>query len=123
LSSKVSLREYFDGLREADRIAVQAALASAEKGVAAALAASEKAITKAETAAEKRFDLLNELRNGVATREQLEALAQRYDDLKTRLDKIEGRTTGVSASWGIIAAVVGAMIGIGGLVIALTRHG
>lgn len=45
-----------------------------DKAVSAALQAAKEAVIKAETAADKRFELLNELRNGVATVEQLEAL-------------------------------------------------
>ena len=52
MSDTVSLKEHFDSLREADKDALSAAL----------------------VAAEKRLDLLNELRQGVATTEQLTAL-------------------------------------------------
>jgi len=52
MSDTVSLKEYFDALREADKDALKAAL----------------------IAAEKRLDLLNELRQGVATTDQLNAL-------------------------------------------------
>lgn len=48
----ITLRDYFDALREADKDALHAAL----------------------VAAEKRLDLLNELRQGVATTDQLNAL-------------------------------------------------
>ena len=44
------------------------------KAVDAALIAVKEESKKTESAAEKRFDLLNELRSGVATVEQLEAL-------------------------------------------------
>jgi len=48
--------------------------ADSDKAIQAALVAQEKAIMKAENSAERRFELLNELRVGVATKEQLDAL-------------------------------------------------
>lgn len=67
--------------------------------VQAALAAAEKAVAKAEIAAEKRFELLNELRAGVATTEQLEALEKVVNEIKTRLDTRDGRGNGLNAGW------------------------
>lgn len=45
---EVSLKEHFDSLREADKVAVQAALVAAEKAVDAALVSAERAVNKAE---------------------------------------------------------------------------
>lgn len=96
-------KEHLKELRVADQRAIDAALVS-----------QEKAIVKAENAAERRFELLNELRDGVATKEQVEALDKVMDGLASRLDRIEGRSGGLNASWGyliggvgLIAAVVG----------------
>src|SRR5688500_14328802 len=58
----------------------------ADKAVQAALVSQEKAINKAETAAERRFDLLNELREGVATKDQLDSLEKVVDGLKDRIN-------------------------------------
>ena len=81
----------------------------------AALQAAKEAVTKAESAAEKRFELLNELRDGVATAEQLDALEKVVGDLAARVDRFEGRSTGLSAGWGYLvgaAGVVGAVIAV-----------
>ena len=58
-----TLKEYLDSL-----------LIEKDKQVDAALVAVKEEGRKTEIAAEKRFDLLNELRQGVATKQQLEAL-------------------------------------------------
>lgn len=78
-----------------------------EKGVQTALSAAEKAVIKAETAAEKRFELLNELREGVATKEQLEALEKVVNELKDRLNTSQGKNSGISAFAGWIVAAIG----------------
>jgi DNA-binding transcriptional regulator YbjK len=65
-----------------------------DTAVKAALTAAEKAVTKAEIAADKRFELLNELRSGVATKEQLEALEKVVTDLRDRLNSSAGVTAG-----------------------------
>lgn len=63
-------KEHLKELRVADQRAIDAALVS-----------QEKAIVKAENAADKRFELLNELRDGVATKDQLSALEKVVDAL------------------------------------------
>lgn len=89
-----------------------------DKAVEAALVAQEKAILKAETAADKRFELLNELRDGVATKEQIEALDKLVDGVASRLDRIEGRTGGLNASWGYLVGIVGLAATIIGVILA-----
>ena len=83
-----------------------------DKAVNAALQAAKEAVIKAETAADKRFELLNELREGVATHEQLEAVEKVVDDLKTRLDTGTGRTAGYSGSWGIFLAIATLVVAV-----------
>lgn len=67
---------------------------------------TEKAIKKAEASVNKRLDLLNELRGNVATRDQLDAMAQRVADMKTTLDTIAGRSGGKWQSWLVLVAAV-----------------
>jgi hypothetical protein len=69
-------------LREAQQIALTAALASAEKAVQTALLAAKEAVVKAEIATEKRLEGLNELRQGVATKDALDAMDRRLNELK-----------------------------------------
>jgi hypothetical protein len=119
----VSLREYFESLlREMDlryqqrydasNLALNAALLAAEKAVATAMIAAEKAVQKAEVAADKRFDLLNELRMGVATREQFESLETIVNTLKDDISAIRGKSSGTSASWAM-------MLGAGGFILTV----
>jgi hypothetical protein len=86
-----------------------------DKALAAALIAVKEENRKTEIAAEKRFELLNELRSGVATKDQLYALEKAVEDLKTSRDKGEGKGLGINQliAW-IIAgtAVIGFLIKI-----------
>ena len=101
---KISLKEYFEKiLKELDIRYEQR------------FQAQKEAITKAETSFDYRIGLLNELRGGVATKDQLEALKQHLDELKGRLDRQDGRSTGFKEGWGIlvgIAVVSGSVVGI-----------
>lgn len=88
-----------------------------DKAIQAALVAQEKAIIKAETAAERRFELLNELRQGVATKEQLEGLEKLVQGLTDRMNRDEGQTAGSQlsrvnfyAALGAIAAILGILV-------------
>lgn len=103
-------KEHLKELRAADQRAIDAALV-----------AQEKAIIKAENAAEKRFELLNELREGVATKEQIEALDKVVDGLSSRLDKIDGKSNGVGASWGVLLGVIGGAATIIGVILAFNN--
>lgn len=73
------------------------------QALAAALLAAEKAVDKANTANEKRFESVNEFRQALTdqtstfpSRVELNALSDRVTDLATRLDRTEGRSTGLS---------------------------
>jgi hypothetical protein len=103
-----SLKDHFDALRAADQTAVQAALA-----------AQEKAIIKAEAAAERRFELLNELRQGVATKEQLQALEKEMAAITERLTRGEGQKQGSEVTIGKIIAIVGISITVLGFVMGI----
>ena len=96
-----TLKEHFDALRASDK-----------EALGAALVAVKEENRKTEVAAEKRFELLNELRSGVATKEQLEALEKIVEDLKTSRDTGTGRSSGLSQGWGILLGAVGLVGGI-----------
>lgn len=85
----------------------------------AALQAAKEAVAKAEHAAEKRFELLNELRDGVATAEQLDALEKLVSDLAARLDRIEGRSTGLNAGWGYLVGAAGVAAAVIAIIVGL----
>lgn len=119
LETLIAAKDVRDQQRyEASEKALTAALSSADRAVQAALLAAKEAVTKAELAADERFKLLNELRTGVATTDQLDALEKVVNDLSRRMDTGEGRAKGVSATWatvmvcaGLIVAIIGGAVG------------
>ena len=92
---------------EASQRALEAALEAADRAVHTALLTAKEAVQKAELAADKRFELLNELRIGVATTDQLEALEKIITDLSKRLDITAGRSAGIGALVGWIVGGIG----------------
>jgi hypothetical protein len=89
--------------------AVDDALNAQQTAVQAALLAQKEQSAKGDLADEKRFDLLNELRTGVATKEQIEALESLIVALTSRVDKTEGRSGGINAGWVYLVAGLGAI--------------
>lgn len=106
---------------DAQQKALDAALLAAKEAVQTALLAAKEAVIKAEVATENRLTLLNELRSGVATKEQMEAMAERLADLKERLDRLEGRSGGASALWGYIVGAAGVVAAVVATIVAVTR--
>lgn len=69
----------------------------------------------------EKLGYLNELRGNVATKEQLEALALRFDGIKSTLDAIGGGTQTQWKIWLTIVAGItaaGVLFGIAGFVLA-----
>ena len=91
----IDIKEFFERILE-----------EKDKALQAALIAVKEENRKTETAAEKRFELLNELRGGVATKEQVAAIQKEVNGLKERLDLLQGKSSGFTQSWGILVAVV-----------------
>lgn len=106
---------------EASQKALDAALLSADRAVQAALLAAKEAVTKAELSADKRFELLNELRTGVATTEQIEALEKVVTELGNRVTRAEGSGAGKVAMYGWLIAAIGALATIITVVLIATR--
>lgn len=86
----------------------------------AALTATERAIIKADVANEKRFDSVNEFRQTLSDQATqfvtnaefavaTTAMNQRLEDIKTRLDKQEGKGAGLNAGWLYLLGVVAAL--------------
>lgn len=107
---------------DAQQRALDAALLSAKEAVQAALLAAKEAVRKAEDSTEKRLVLLNELRAGVATKEQMDALAERQAELKERLDRIEGHSGGMNAGWQILVGAVAVVATVVTLFLALAPN-
>lgn len=98
------------------KVAIDAALQAAKEAVGQQTQASDRAIAKSETATSKQLDQL-----AVQIQTETRALDGKIGDLKERLTLIEGRGSGMASSWGVAVAVIGAALGVGGLVLALTR--
>lgn len=94
-----TLKEHFEAILE-----------EKDKALNAALIAVKGENRKTEVQAEKRFDLLNELRQGVATKEQVEAIEKLVDDLKDRMNRNEGKGAGLDAGWGKIIGAAGLIL-------------
>lgn len=79
----------------------------------AILVEKDKALNAALVSSDKRLDLLNELRSGVATKDEVKALEKVIDDLKTSRDVSQGKTLGYAQILGLVvaaAAVVGLIL-------------
>jgi hypothetical protein len=105
---------------DAQNKALDAALLAAKEAVQTALLAAKEAVIKAEVATENRLTLLNELRAGVATREQIDGLTERQSDLKERLDRIEGKNSGIGSSWSILIGAISVIATVIIVIVTLT---
>jgi urease accessory protein UreF len=111
--------------------AVAAALAAAEKAVTAALLSADKAVDKANEAHEKRLDSVNEFRAQLAdqastfmprleSEQRAGSNTEKITAVATRLDKLEGRSDGVSASWAYLVAGISLIALLVGIYVATT---
>lgn len=86
------------------RMALDAALASAKDAVRLQTEASELAQAKSEAAFTKQIDAI------LLRIEQVTILMDgKIGDVKERLDRLEGRSTGIGSSWQVLIAIVGIM--------------
>lgn len=119
----ISLRRHFEALLaqkelrdqqryDAQTKAVETAMAAAEKFNAAILAAQQDAVNKANVSDDKRFDLLNELRVGVATREQVEALEKIVSALSERVGRSAGSGAGMTQALTFVLAAAAVLVAI-----------
>lgn len=87
--------------------AVKDALAAQEKAVNAALVAAEKAVNVAETNAQEWRKGANEWRQAMTDREIKFVGTSEFSLLKERLDRSEGKGTGLHAGWGYLIGAIG----------------
>ncbi len=117
---------------EAQQEGVAAALAAQEKAVNAALIAADRAVIKAELAAEKRFESVNEFRATLSDQaanlmprleaeSRIQTIADKLAEVTDRLNRSEGKGTGLASAGSIMVAVIGVMIGVAGVVLALLK--
>lgn len=105
-------------------------IGAVRESLQAAMASQEKAVTKAENATEKRFEGVNEFRAQLSDqasrfmpRQEAEAWSRASGEkitmLASTIDKMEGRSSGFSTMWGLIAGGIVIAIGLFGVVMAL----
>lgn len=87
----------------ADKTAIAAALQAQKEAAGAQNESNTTSTSKMEGSFSRLIDLMS----------------NRIDDVKTRLDKGEGRTTGVGATWSFVIAIGGLAIGAAGVVTAV----
>jgi len=131
LSIDANDRRLNDLMTERDLRDLQRYEASRE-ALQAALGCAKEAITKAEAAYEKRFDNTNqwkqtfsELSGKMVTRMEYssayDALNDKIDEASGRIKIIEGKSTGIGASIGVVMAVAALLISLMFGAINLTR--
>jgi len=115
MTDEVSLREHIETLLAEKDLRYQQRFDANGAAISAALLAAEKAVTKAEAATERRFEAVNEFRGTLSDqakafvqRVELDPISQRLADLASRVDRMEGKSTGSAASWSVIVAAIGA---------------
>jgi hypothetical protein len=114
---RAHLRELID---ERDR-RYQERHEASQKALDAALLSAKEAVAKAELSTDRRMELLNELRTGVATSDQLDALEKVVNELASRVTRAEGSGAGRIAMYGWIIAAVGALATVMTVVLIATR--
>jgi hypothetical protein len=98
------------------------------RGLDARLVAARAALAEGKETAEKQqaqeyHGLQRQLEQLTAILSQANTnMNERLQALKERLDRLEGASAGVGASWGVILAVVTLALGIGGAVVGFTRR-
>lgn len=93
--------------------------ATQTKAVDAAFAAQQLALAAGLLSINARLELLNELRVGVATKGDIEALEKLVNSLLSRLDRSEGKGTGLQAGWVYLLGAIAAIGTIVSLYLAL----
>lgn len=134
----VSLKEYFERILAEKDAAYAQRFEAQEKAIQAALTAQKEAVQKAETAAEKRFDSVNEFRAQLSDQaatfmprreaeSAMKAMTEKYeqlaktnanniDSIEHRMDRNEGRSSGLGAGWGYLIGGIGLIAAIVGIV-------
>lgn len=125
MKDHVPLRQYIEAILAEKDKALSAALASQEKAVAAALESAALATSKAEEQAKDWRASANEWRATMNDREArfvthaaYDGLVEKVNDLVQRIERGDGRNTGIGLSWSEVLAVVGAA----GVLYAILRH-
>lgn len=114
----VTLRDHLTMLLVATQDKNEVRFVAMEKATVAALAAAQRAVEKAEIAVEKRLEGMNEFRGTLSDQasmlmpraeaeNRLTTLSERVAALSSRIDRGEGKGSGLSAGWGYLVGAVG----------------
>ena len=110
------------------KVAVDAALQAAKEAVEKQNASSALAIAKSESATTKQIDTQGILITTATTslNERIDAASatmnSKIDDLKDRLNRMEGGQSGGHQVWGYIIGIAGTMVALVALLFNLLRH-
>ena len=110
------------------KVAVDAALQAAKEAVEKQNTSSALAIAKSESATTKQIDTQGILITTATTslNERIDAASatmnSKIDDLKDRMNRIEGGATGGHQAYGYIIGVAGSLIGLIALLFNILRH-
>lgn len=100
----------------ADRISLDAALAAAKEAVGEQNKSNTTAIDKSGAATQKQIEA-----NAVQTATSIKGLEDKITDLKSRVDRNEGKSQGGAALWAAIVAVVVVVIMAAALFVNLNK--
>jgi len=89
------------------KVAVDAALQAAKEAVGEQNKSSALAIAKSEASTTKQID-----QQGLLIASSTQGLDDKIDDIKDRLTRIEGNTSGGHQVWGYLIGVAGSLVGI-----------
>lgn len=114
---------------ESQQKAITDALLAQKEAVSAALAAADRALVKAEMASEKRFEGVNEFRATLSDQAShlmprgetitlVKGLTDKVADLTDRVNRAEGKGSGIATTWAVVVAVGGMAVGIIGVILA-----
>lgn len=113
-----SLKEYFEALIKSNDQRYEQRFKDQAEAVKAALASAERAVEKAEANAEKWRMNANEWRGAMNDRERnlmprseaeksIAANSEKVDALATRIERSEGRSSGLDTGWKVLIGAVG----------------
>lgn len=85
--------------------------------------AAKEATEKVERATEKRFESVNEFRKTLADQASTFASAEKVNDLVSRFDRLEGRSSGLDAGWAKLISVAVLASLLVGMVAAILKWG
>ncbi len=102
---------------QSDRSAIDAALTAQKEATEATNASNAAAIAKSEIGFTKQFDQI-----GQSIISSNKSVDEKIDDLKSRMDRGEGRSRGLGDGWGYLAAVLGILIAVVSLIVMVMRR-